>query len=142
MLQTIKYGIGYTLTIMFAGFVILEAVAVPFTGTFGLSTETEKLCVSAIRIISVSFMFAGLNIAFQGVYQALQSGVESLVISLCRQLVFVLPVAYILAAAVMSSSSKDASLVWITFPFAEILTAVIGIILMRKIYRKKIKILA
>ena len=138
----IKFGIGYTLMIMFAGCIVLEAIAVPFTGAFGLSGTTEELCISAIRIISVSFMFAGLNISFQGIYQALQSGMESLILSLCRQLIFVLPVAYGLSVAVIGSTSRDASLVWITFPIAEIVTAAIGIIFMRRIYKKKVRVLA
>ena len=137
-----KYGISYTLMIMFAGFVILELIAAPFTSAFGLSDETEKLCISAIRIISVSFMFAGLNIAFQGIYQALQSGVESLILSLCRQLIFVIPVAYGLALFVISSASQNASLIFITFPIAEIVTAVLGILFMKKIYKKKVRVLA
>ena len=138
----IKYGIGYTLMIMFAGFVLLEVIAVPLTGAFGLSGQTEELCISAIRIISVSFMFAGLNISFQGIYQALQSGMESLVLSLCRQMIFVLPVAYGLMIAVISSAARNASLVWITFPIAEIVTAAIGILFMKNIFNKKIKVLA
>lgn len=47
---------------------------------FDLSGETQSLCISAIRIISLSFVFAGCNIAFQGVFQALDSGVPSYVI--------------------------------------------------------------
>ena len=140
--EGIKCGIGYTLMIMFAGCIVLEAIAVPFTGAFGLSGTTEALCISAIRIISVSFMFAGLNISFQGIYQALQSGMESLILSLCRQLIFVLPVAYGLSAVVIGSTSRDASLVWITFPIAEIITAAIGIIFLKRIYNNKVKALA
>lgn len=138
----IKYGIGYTLMMMFAGFIILELIASPLTGAFGLSDETTTLCISAIRIISVSFMFAGLNIAFQGIYQAVQSGTESLIISLCRQLIFVLPVAYALAQIVANSAAKNASLIWITFPIAEVVTAVIGFLLMKRIYKNKINTLA
>lgn len=47
---------------------------------FKLSGETQSLCISAIRIISLSFVFAGCNIAFQGVFQALDSGLPSYVI--------------------------------------------------------------
>ena len=87
-------------------------------------------------------MFAGLNISFQGIYQALQSGMESLVLSLCRQMIFVLPVAYGLMIAVISSAARNSSLVWITFPIAEIVTAAISILFMRNIFNKKIKVLA
>ena len=90
----IKYGMKYTLTIMIVGLMVLEIFATPFSRIFGLSGETETLCISAMRIISVSFIFAGANVAFQGIFQALDSGIESLIISVCRQILFILPVAY------------------------------------------------
>ena len=80
----VKYGLLYTLVIMLIGCIGLEVFAEPFAGIFGLSGETKELCISAMRIISVSFMFAGANIAFQGIFQALDSGLESLIISICR----------------------------------------------------------
>ena len=60
----IKYGIGYTLVIMIVGTLILEIFAEPLCSVFGLSGITESLCVSATRLISLSFIFAGLNVAF------------------------------------------------------------------------------
>ena len=75
-------GIVYTIGIMLIGFVALEVFAEPFAGIFGLSGETKQLCVSAMRVISISYMFAGANIAFQGIFQALDSGLESLIISI------------------------------------------------------------
>lgn len=75
------YAIGVpAIYIMLAGFVILEVFATPFSALFDLSGETQSLCISAIRIISLSFVFAGCNIAFQGVFQALDSGVPSYII--------------------------------------------------------------
>lgn len=64
----IKYGMKYTLTIMIVGLMVLEIFATPFSRIFGLSGETETLCISAMRIISVSFIFAGANVAFQGIF--------------------------------------------------------------------------
>lgn len=81
----IKYGIGYTLVIMIIGTLGLEIFANPLCSVFGLSGITESLCVSATRIISISFIFAGINVALQGIFQALNSGVSSLIISVCRQ---------------------------------------------------------
>ena len=66
----IKYGIGYTLVIMALGTLVLEVFAQPFSGVFGLSGTTEALCISAMRVISISFVFAGINIALQGIFQA------------------------------------------------------------------------
>ena len=79
---------------MVVGTVVLEIFANPFAKIFGLSGVTQQLCVSAIRVISISFVFAGANIAFQGIFQALEGGMESLFISICRQFLFVLPVAW------------------------------------------------
>ena len=72
---------------------------------FGLSGETRGLCISAMRIISTSFVFAGANIAFQGIFQALDGGLESLIVSLCRQAIFVFPFA--LAFAALAKANAD-----------------------------------
>ena len=89
----IKYGLLYTLMIMVAGTVAAEALALPFGSLFRLSGETETAFIGAMRIISISFLFAGINIALQGVFQALNKGLASLTVSFGRQLIFVLPVA-------------------------------------------------
>lgn len=133
-----KYGIIYTLVIMVAGLIIIEICAAPFARLFGLSGETETLCIQAMRIISISFLFAGANIAFQGIYQALDGGIESLVISLCRQLIFIFPFAYVLAKIAKANISLSWC-VWTTFPIAELLSCVIGVILLMRIYKLKVK---
>lgn len=133
----IKYGMGYTLLIMAAGLLILEVFAEPFSGIFGLSGLTQELCISAMRIISVSFLFAGANIAFQGIFQALDGGIESLVISVCRQCLFVLPAAWIFARMVTRSGAAS-WIVWLSIPIAEIVSAFISCLLMKQIYKNKI----
>lgn len=131
----IKYGMIYTFVIMLLGTIVVEIFAVPFSRVFGLSGETQTLCISAMRIISISFIFAGTNIAFQGIFQALEGGIESLVVSLCRQFIFVLPVAWFFAQLIQKS--PDSSwLVWSTFPIAEIISAVIAFLLMLRICKK------
>ena len=131
VLDTVKYGVLYTFVIMAAGLAVLEICAKPLAGAFGLSDETESLCISAIRIISVSFIFAGFNIACQGVFQALDSGVQSLVISLLRQLVLVLPLAYVFAGLV-SSGSSPAWLVWTAFIISEGVSAAAALVMLVK----------
>lgn len=137
IMEGIKYGMGYTLGIMAVGLLALELFAQPFSGIFGLAGTTQDLCVSAMRIISVSFLFAGANIAFQGIFQALDGGMESLVISVCRQCLFVLPAAWIFARLV-TKSGADPWLVWLSIPIAEIVSAVISCLLMKRLYRQKI----
>lgn len=136
----IKYGMIYALVIMIAGLVLLEIFAVLLSDIFGLSGETRQMCIYAIRIISISFIFAGANIAFQGIFQALDSGIESLVVSICRQFLFVLPVAWIFSYIIIHFSGSS-WLIWITFLIAEMVSAFIACILMKRTYKNKISVL-
>lgn len=138
--QGIKYGMLYTFVIMVIGLIVLEIFAVPFSAIFGLSGSTQNLCISAMRIISISFIFAGANVAYQGVFQALDGGLESLIISVCRQFVFVLPVAYGFSLIAIKSNEYVWT-VWLTFPIAEIISAIIASIFMASINKRKINVL-
>lgn len=131
----IKYGILYTSVIMLIGTVVVEIFAQPFAKVFSLSGETQTVFVSAMHIITISFIFAGVNIALQGVFQALNKGLASLVVSLGRQLVFVLPVAWGFAHLVLKLQS-DSRAIWITFPIAEIVTLCIACFLMKRVIKK------
>ncbi len=133
----VKYGLIYTLGIMLIGFIGLELFAEPFSGIFGLSGETKALCVDAMRIVSVSYVFAGANIAFQGIFQALDSGMESLIISVCRQFLFVIPVAFVFTELVVAGMCGT-WLVWTSFVIAEMLSVVVSIVFMKKVNRNKI----
>lgn len=140
VMDGIRYGMGYTLVVMVVGLVALEIFAGPFSSIFGLSGETQELCVQAMRIVSLSFIFAGANIAYQGIFQALDAGLESLIISVCRQFLFVLPVAW--GFSLLARQSMDYMwLVWSTFLIAELLSAVIASIFMVRINKKVISTL-
>ena len=104
----------------------------------GLSGETQSLFICAMRIISISFVFADVNIAFQGMFQAMEGGMESLAISICRQVVFIFPFALIFAE-ISKSDSAMTWISWITFPIAKTLTAVIAVLLFRRIWHKNRK---
>ena len=136
--DSIRYGIMYTLIIMIIGTLALGVFATPLCEAFGLSGTTEKLCISATRIISLSFVFAGTNVALQGILQALDSGLSSLIISICRQLLFVLPVTWAFSLFV-NPNLGNAWILWLTFIIAEAVSAVISILLMRKSYQVKVK---
>lgn len=88
----IKYGLIYTIVLMVAGTLITELFPNFFATLFNAG-QSRMYFISAVRIISISFVFAGVNIAFQGVYQALNGGMESLIVSLLRQAIFILPLA-------------------------------------------------
>lgn len=136
----IRFGVLYTSVIMLAGTVLLELTAEPLCSAFGLSGQTQSLCVSAVRIISAGFLFAGISLSLQGVFQALDKGLSSLIISLLRQLVLVLPVAWLFSGFVNGDLS-NAWLIWLTFPVAELITAAIAVLLMKPAYKKTDKTL-
>lgn len=126
-----KYGLIYTLVIMLAGMAVLNLFAYPLSGIFGLSAGTQELCVRALHIISVGFVFAGINITIQGIFQALEAGTGSLIFSCLRLLAVPLPLAYLL------SLSADASkLIWWSIPAGEITAAIAAILMLRKVNRR------
>ncbi len=135
--DSIKYGTVYTTVIMFVGLIAIEIIANPLSSGFGLSGETQSLCIGAMRIVSASFVFAGINIAFQGMFQAINGGMQSLIVSVCRQLVFVLPLTWVFTMLVNQSICGE-WIIWLAVPVAEILSAVISVVLMKKLYKKQI----
>lgn len=137
----IKYGMMYTLIIMVIGFAGIECFADPFAGVFGLSGETKQLCVSAMRVISLSYVFAGANIAFQGIFQALDCGLESLIISVCRQFLFVVPVAYVFSNIVLTAAC-GIWLVWTSFLLAEGLSLLVSLYFMKNVNKTKILVMS
>lgn len=121
----IKYGVLYTEIIMLLGIIVLELCAEPLASAFGLSDETASLCALAIRIISTGFLFAGGNIALQGVFQALGCGISSLVVSLLRLCVIVLPLAWL-----FTTFENATFLIWFAFPIAELVALLVAVALM------------
>ena len=138
--EGIKYGLIYTLVIMSIGLVVLEMFANIFTSVFGLSGETESFCISAIRIISLSFLFAGTNIAMQGCFQALGDGMASLIISVLRQFLLVVPVAWLFALLVKYVGAPQ-SVLWITFLIGEGLSAIVSVILIKQVIKNKVDVI-
>lgn len=125
--EGIKFGMIYVEVIMLAGIILLQIFANPLVAVFGLTDETARLCVLAIRIISCGFLFAGGNIALQGVFQALGCGISSLVVSLLRLLLIVLPL-----AKVFSIMSNATDIIWFSFPIAELFALIVAVILLKR----------
>jgi len=95
--EGIRYGMIDTLVIMGIGLLALQLFAQPLIGIFALSAETQALCLRAIRIITLGYLFVGANIAYQGIFQALGCGIRSLILSLVRLIVVALPLAWVFA---------------------------------------------
>ena len=125
---------------MIIGVAITELFPEAFADLFNAGQSREYF-ISAMRIISVSFIFAGINIAYQGIYQALDGGIESLIISLLRQLVIILPLAGIFSVFVRNGQT-GASLIWGAFPITEALSCLFGYLFLKRIEKSKVKILS
>lgn len=102
--------------------------------------QSREYFIGAMRVISLSFIFAGINVAYQGVYQALDGGIESLIISMLRQLVFILPLAGIFSVFVRNGQ-MSVSLIWWAFPITEMLACIIGYLFLKRIRKNKVNIL-
>lgn len=137
MTSGIKYGIIYTVIIMLVGLLVIELLAKPLSSLFGLSGETQDICVGAMRVISLSLVFAGVNIALQGVFQALNAGWQSLVVSLLRQFLLVIPVSW---AVFRLFDVTESSLLpeWLVFIFAEFISLLAAAALAKGVHKKQI----
>ena len=91
---------------------------------------------SGLRLYFTGFIFAGINVAYQGIYQALDGGLESLVISLLRQLVIILPLAGIFSIFVRNGQT-GVSLIWWSFPITEFIACLAGYVFLKKIRKNK-----
>lgn len=105
----------------------MEVFAHPLAQVFGLSEQTEILCARAMRIIAPGFIFAGINISSQGIFQALEKGNYSLYVSLLRLVVVVLPLAYL-----FSLMSKAEYIIWFAFSIAEAVAMIVAVVLLRR----------
>lgn len=125
--QGIHWGLGYTAALMLLGCLGVELFAQPLAGLFSLSGTTHEMCVACMRTVSLGFLFAGLCIAFQGVFQALGRGVESLIISLCRQVLFVLPPVWALSQLI--TGPENVAIVWWPLALGEAATLAVALVL-------------
>ena len=133
----IKYGLIYTIVLMIAGVAITEIFPDAFAALFNAGQSREYF-IQAMRIISISFIFAGINVAYQGIYQALDGGIESLAISLLRQLVIILPLAGIFSVFVKNGHA-GVSLIWWAFLITEIIACIVGYVFLKKIRKNKVE---
>ena len=132
-----KYGIIFTIGLMILGIFITEVFPGQFAALFNAGSSREYF-VGAMRIISISFLFVGINVAYQGIYQALDGGMESLVISLLRQMIIILPLAEIFSVLVKNGQA-GVSLIWWAFPITEFAACLLGCVFLRRIRKNKVE---
>ena len=130
---TLLRATGSALCIMIVGLLAFQLLPDLMLGIFHPSDEFLRIGRSALRIISICFPFAAIGIALSGCFQALGNGIYSTIASLCRQMLVLLPAAYLL------SLTGEVTNVWLAWPIAEIASLVVTVLLFLRIYRQKIK---
>lgn len=133
MVRTIKLSVIYAVGIMIVGMGIFHIFTKELLLIFNATDEVLQIGIPALRIISLSFLLAGFCIVVGSVFQALENGLLSMLISVCRQLLVLLPCAYLL------SRLGELQIVWYAFPIAEIISLLLSATGMLYIYRLKIK---
>lgn len=132
MIKSVKLAVGAALVIMVAGLLVFQFAPSAVLGIFNPSDEFLRVGCSALRIISIHFPIAAFCIVIGGVFQAMGNGVYSTVVSLGRQLVVLLPAAYLL------SLTGDVNMVWWSFVIAEGASLMLTLFYFTKIYKERI----
>ena len=127
--KTIRLAVLYAECIMLVGFCIFQFLPDKLLGLFAASDAMLAIGIPALRIICPHFLLAGAGIVLSSVFQALGNGVFSLTVSICRQLVVLIPAAWLL------SRTGEVNMVWWSFIIAEVVSLTLSLIFMARINR-------
>ncbi len=135
ILKTLGLAVCTALCFMLVGLGVFQAVPELLLGLFGGSEDFIDIGTVALRTISLHFPIAAVGIALGASFPALGDGVYSTITSLCRQMLALLPAAWLL------SLTDRVSAVWWAFPIAEVVSVTVSLIFFTRIYRKKLRTL-
>jgi putative MATE family efflux protein len=133
MVKTIKVSLVTAFCLTFIGFVLFESIPQALLGLFNASNDMLKIGVPALRTIGVHYLIAWFCIIAGTVFQALGKAVFSMVVSIMRQLVVLVPAAYLLA------KFGGLHMVWWSFPIAEVMSFIVSLTFLIKIWNDIIK---
>ena len=133
---TLKLAVGTALSILLIGLAVFQLIPDVLMGIFSDGEQGShfmEIGVSALKIVSFHFPLAAVGIALGASFQALGNGIYSTITSLCRQLIVLLPAAYLL------SLTGSVNAVWWSFPIAEVVSLTVTLLLFARIYRQRVK---
>lgn len=133
IIQAFKYGSLFAVSIMAVGMVMFLAIPDKLLGFFDASEDMLSIGVPALRIISTHFVIASFSIMMISTLQALSRGVDSMIVSFSRQIIVLLPAAYLLSKFVGLNA------IWWAFPIAEVVSMSLCALFLSKAYKKMIK---
>lgn len=139
--DTIRYGIRASVLVSLILTVFFQLLAEPISTLFALTVEESAIlsrsdivsvCCIALHIATLGYVFMGFTVAIQGILQGFREVYAPLILSALRLILFVLPIAYL-----FTLSSRVTTLIWWTFPIAEVLTALVAYLLLRRSLRRR-----
>lgn len=133
IVHTLNLATAVAVCIMLVGLAVFQLFPQALLGIFNPTEEFLAIGVKALRILCLPFPVAAICISLGASFQALGKGSYSTIVSLCRQLIVLLPAAYLL------SLTGDVNNVWWSFPIAEVMSALVTGLLFAKLYRQKVK---
>lgn len=133
LLKCLKYACASALCLMLLGLLVFQLFPAALLELFNPSPAFMEIGQAALRTVSWSFPIAAFGIVLCASFQALGNGIYSTIVSLCRQMVVLLPAAYLL------SLTGQVNAVWMSFPIAEVFSGAVTLLLFWRIYRQKIK---
>ncbi len=136
IMKTLKLAIASAVCIMIFGMLLIQIFPTNMLGLFSASQDMLSIGVPALRIMTTSYIFAGFCIICGSAFQALGNGLYSTIVSFTRQLIFLVPLAFIFA------QTANLERVWLAWPIAEVASLVVTSLFLHRILRKVIRPLA
>lgn len=133
IMKTLKLSMFYATCIMLIAFTIFQTLPGQLLGLFSASDDMLAIGIPALRTISFSFLLAGVSVICSSFFQAMGNSVYSMVISIMRQLICLLPLAYLFA------QTGDIARVWLAWPIAEVVSLLCGLYFLNRVNKKQIK---
>lgn len=133
IISAIKLSMLYAVIIMSIGTLVFQFMPDKLLLMFDATEDLLSIGIYALRIISLCFIFAGISIVIGSVFQAVGNGIFSLITSVVRQLVIILPVAYLMA------KFMGLNYIWFAFPISECVSTLMSLVMYNYIYKKYIR---
>jgi len=136
--KNVKYALGTAFAVMLVGFALFQIIPDKVMSIFASSGDAAAQAMvakgaTAMRIVSIHFLLAAIGIPLSATFQAMGNGIYATIVSLSRQLIVLLPAAYLLGL------SGNVNAVWWAFPIAEVVSSTLCILFYLRIYKQKIK---
>jgi len=135
LMDAVNYSLLIACSLMFVGTLLFNILPLQLLRLFNSSPEIEQIGLTCLRVCSLGFVFAGIGMIFATLFQAIGKPHYSLILTFARQIVFLLVIAHLLYTSIGLTG------VWMAFPIAEFLCAIMASVMMLSVYKREINLL-